>query len=37
MRQRKDAAKMKLEKGYNVFVFIMCYCAFAQMFVLQLN
>ena len=30
MHQRKGAAKMKLEKDYIVSVFIMCYCAFAQ-------
>jgi hypothetical protein len=37
MHQREGAAKMKLEKDYIVSVFIMCYCATAQIFVLQLK
>jgi hypothetical protein len=37
MRQWKGAARMKLEKDYIVSVFIMFYCAFAQIFVLQLK
>jgi hypothetical protein len=37
MHQRNGAAEMSLEKDYSVFVVIMCYFAFAQIYVPQLK